>query len=146
MFIIRDPSICESLALHLQWVGRPVLSPLRSICDPLQMARKWMYKSRIMKFFNRNSGEEHNEFLNQWIRTIRHKTDIASSLVEIFLRFSVGFGTLMRKWEIFPKHSFFSVYRNCSPILFLNSQRFPHHFSDFLSFSKNTLTFRKTKN
>ena len=68
------------------------------------------------------------------------------SLVEILLRFSVGFGTLMRKWEIFPKHSFPTVFRNCSPILFLNSQPCPHHLSDFLRFSNNTLTFCKAKN
>ena len=48
-----------------------------------------------------------------------------------FLRISVGFGVLMRKWEIFPKHSFSRVFRNCSAILFLNSQRFLHHFPDF---------------
>ena len=63
-----------------------------------------------------------------------------------FLRFSVGFGTLMRKWEIFPRHSFSTVFRNCSSILFFNSQRFPHHFSDFLWFLNKTLTYRKAKN
>ena len=68
------------------------------------------------------------------------------ALVEIILRFSVGFGTLMRKWEIFPEHSFFTVFRNCSRIFFLNSQRFPHHFLDFFWFSNNTVTFRKAKN
>ena len=44
----------------------------------------------------------------------------------------------MRKWEIFPKHSLSTVFRNCFPILFLNSQRFLHHFSDFLWFLDNT--------
>ena len=52
----------------------------------------------------------------------------------------------MRKWEIFQKNSFSTVFRNFSPILFLNSQRFPHHFSDFLSFLNKTLTYRKAKN
>ena len=52
----------------------------------------------------------------------------------------------LQVYEIFPKHSFSTVFWNCSPILFLNSQRFSHHFSDFLKFLNNTLTFRKAKN
>ena len=44
----------------------------------------------------------------------------------------------MRKWEIFPKHPFSTVFRNCSPIDFLNYQIFSHHFSDFLWFLNNT--------
>ena len=80
-----------------------------------------------------------SDFLRNFFR-------ISRNFFKNFLRFSIGFGTLMRKWEIFPKHSFSTVFRNFSPILFLNSHRFPHHFSDFLWFKKKTLTYRKTKN
>ena len=73
-------------------------------------------------------------------------SDFLRNFFKNFLRFSVGFGTLMRKWEIFPKHLFSTVFRNCSPILFLNSQRFPHQFSNFLRCLNKTLTYRKAKN
>ena len=72
--------------------------------------------------------------------------EIFSDFLRNFFRISVGFGTLMRNWEIFPNHSFSTVFRNCSPIFFFNSQRFPHHFPDFLWFLNNTRTFRKANN
>ena len=85
-------------------------------------------------------------FLKIFSDFLRNFFRISQNFFKHFLRFSVGFRTLMRKWEIFPKHSFSTVFRNCYPILFLNSQRFLHHFSDFLWFLNNTLTFHKAKN
>ena len=85
-------------------------------------------------------------FLEIFSDFLRNFFRISQNFFKHVLRFSVGFGTLMRKWEIFPKHSFSTVFRNCSPILFLNSQRFPHHFSDFLWFLNKTLTYLKAKN
>ena len=44
----------------------------------------------------------------------------------------------MRKWEIFPKHSFFTVFQNFSLVAkyswaFLRiSQKFPQNYSEFL--------------
>ena len=85
-------------------------------------------------------------FLEIFSDFLRNFFRISQNSFKHFRRFSVGFGTLMRKWEIFPKHSFSTVFRNCSTILFLNSQRFPHHFSDFLWFLNKILTYRKAKN
>ena len=36
--------------------------------------------------------------------------NISQNFFKNFLRFSVGFGTLMRKWEIFPKHYFLQLF------------------------------------
>ena len=73
-------------------------------------------------------------------------SDFLRNFFKNFFTFSVGFGTLTRKWEIFLKHSFSTVFQNFFPILFFNSQRFPHHFSDFLWFLNKTQTYRKVKN
>ena len=94
-------------------------------------------------FLGRNISQIFLEIFSDFLRNFFR---ISQNFFKHFLRFSVGFGTLMWKWEIFPKHSFSIVFWNYSPILFLNSQRFPHHFSDFLWFLNNTLTYRKAKN
>ena len=95
----------------------------------------------------KNPGKNISQiFLEIYSDFLRNFFRIFQNFFKHFLRFSVGFWTLMRKWEIFPKHSFSTVFWNISPILFLISQRFPRHFSDFLWFLNNTLTFRKAKN
>ena len=57
-------------------------------------------------------------FLEIFLDFFRNLFRISQNFFKNFFRFSVGFGTLMRKWEIFPKHSFSTIFRNCSPILF----------------------------
>ena len=67
----------------------------------------------------RNISHIFLEIFSDFLRNfLRLPQKFLQNFFKYFLRFSVCFGTLMRKWEIFPKHSFSTVFRNCSPILF----------------------------
>ena len=79
--------------------------------------------------------------------------NIFQIFLEIFSEFLETFSQIFcRFWDIdekvgdFSEALIFYSFSELLPNFFFNSQRFPHHFSDFLWFLNKTLTYRKAKN
>ena len=82
------------------------------------------------------------------------------NISQIFLEFSQNFSEVLQTfsqifctfWDIdekvgdFSEALIFYSFSELLPNFFFNSQRFPHHFSDFLWFFNKTLIYRKIKN